>query len=1082
MLKNHIACILLMLLTLGGYAHGHNHESKTLAFSENKGQWHENVQYRAELHSGNLYLEKNGFTYSFYDKSFLAKYHAERETFKMPESIDAHSVKIKFLNSNPTVTLSGKDRTNDYKNYFLGNDTTKWASYVYGYRDVDYSDLYDFIDLSIYEEKGYLKYDFIVDPGANVYNIELQYEGADDLYLKDGNLVVKTSITDITEQKPYAYQIIDGKRKQVPCKFVLNGNKLSYKFPRGYNKTERLIIDPILIFSSFTGSTADNFGFTATYDFAGFTYVGGIVYAGGIYPTTAGSYQVNFNGTTTSTTIDIGISKFDVTGSSLVYSTYLGGTGSEAPHSLVVNDNNELFILGTSGSPDFPTTANAFSPGFSGGTQVSPPSSGVNFFAGSDIIVAKLSASGANLIGSTYVGGSSNDGLNTGANLAYNYGDPFRGEIIVDANGNCIVASTTTSSDFPLAGNSPQPVFGGGGYDGVIFKMNANLSSMIWGTFWGGDSQDSGFGVQLNSSGDMYMTGGTMSSNLTATGGALNQANSGSVDGYIVRFSSNGNVVLAATYIGTAAHDETYFVQVDQNNDVYVIGQTEGSYPVTPASVYNNANSGQFIHKLDPNLTSTIFSTVVGTGSGTVDFSPSAFLVNNCGHIYISGWGGPLNATYLAPNSTTIGLPTTANAFQQATDGSDFYLMVLDVDASALIYGTFFGGPVSREHVDGGTSRFDKNGVVYQAVCAGCGGNSDFPTTPGTWSNTNNSSNCNLGVFKFDLNEIHALANFNVTTPLCTTPANVDFNNLSSGAVEYWWDYGDNTTSIGFNGQHTYDEPGTYIVSLVAIDSQTCMVADTFQMTVTIPFPPITEVSDPDTVCAGFPIQLNASGGITYSWAPSGSLNNPNIPDPIANPQATTEYVVTISDSIGCTTTDTVIGYVHPPPSLEAGADIILNFGDDNLSFNASVPGNSTFFWTPPEGLSCTDCLNPIVFPEDNMTYYLIVTDEFGCTAIDSVQVFLTSTIYAPNAFTPNIDGKNDVFYIEGTGINTIEIFIFNRWGELIYESDDMSEGWDGTYEGLKAQLDVYVWMVKYTDFINPDEVRKKVGHVTLVR
>ena len=134
-----------------------------------------------------------------------------------------------------------------------------------------------------------------------------------------------------------------------------------------------------------------------------------------------------------------------------------------------------------------------------------------------------------------------------------------------------------------------------------------------------------------------------------------------------------------------------------------------------------------------------MWSTVIGNGSGTDDISPSAFLVSDCGQIYFSGWGGNVNANAGVLNSSTAGLPTTPGAFQTSTDGSDFYLMVLEPEAVALNYGTFFGGSISAEHVDGGTSRFDKNGNVYQAVCAGCGSNSDFPTTPGAWSNTNNS-------------------------------------------------------------------------------------------------------------------------------------------------------------------------------------------------------------------------------------------------------------------------------------------------------------------------------------------------------
>jgi hypothetical protein len=194
-------------------------------------------------------------------------------------------------------------------------------------------------------------------------------------------------------------------------------------------------------------------------------------------------------------------------------------------------------------------------------------------------------------------------------------------------------------------------------------------------------------------------------------------------------------------------------VQVDKQNRVYAMGQTlGGSFPVT-AGVYSNPGSSQFIIKLDSNLTSNIYSTVYGSGvSNVTNISPVAFRVDTCEQVYISGWGGPLAGN----GGNTVGMPVTATtAVKPTTDGQDFYFMVLSKDANALLYGTFYGANTLGEHVDGGTSRFDRNGVVYQGICAGCGGSSAFPTTPGAWSNTNNSSvptaNCNYGAKDYRL-------------------------------------------------------------------------------------------------------------------------------------------------------------------------------------------------------------------------------------------------------------------------------------------------------------------------------------------
>ena len=200
------------------------------------------------------------------------------------------------------------------------------------------------------------------------------------------------------------------------------------------------MIDPTVVFSSYSGSTADNWGYTATYDSHGNLYGGGIVFGVG-YPLVPalGAYQTDFAGD-----VDIAISKFDATGSFLHYSTYIGGTAADIPHSLYVNDNDELYIFGTTGSADFPVTADAFDTSVNGGPNISLSTS-MDFPAGSDIFVAKLSADGTQLPASTYIGGSGNDGVNTASGLRKNYADDNRGEIIVDGNSNVYVVSSTSS-------------------------------------------------------------------------------------------------------------------------------------------------------------------------------------------------------------------------------------------------------------------------------------------------------------------------------------------------------------------------------------------------------------------------------------------------------------------------------------------------------------------------------------------------------------------------------------------------------------------------------------------------------------
>lgn len=1065
-------CFFVLFIGLISVAHENRAQ-----FAENLGQWESNVEFRASIPNGYLFAEANCFTFLLMDGAGLSSTHATGQP--MPEYVSTHAYRVGFNGSN-TSRISPDIKSDYYENFFLGNDSTKWASNVYSYEVLHYNDLYAGIDLKLYTSEGSLKYDFIVEAGANPDDIRLNYEGVDQLELMPwGNLHIGTSVGEIIEKAPVAYQIINGKRKTVKCEFVLENNILSFHFPKGYNKKHELIIDPVLVFSTYTGSSADNFGCTATYDDAGNMYVGGTVFSAG-YPTTLGAYQVSYGGIN-----DMGITKFNPNGTGLMYSTYLGGNGCEVPHSIVVNSNNELFVYGTSGASTFPVTPGAYQTAYNGGPSIAwTVGYGFTNPNGSDIVIAKLSDDGTALLGATYVGGTGNDGLNFDSQLNYNYGDPFRGEIIVDAAGDVYVASCTASSDFPVSPSAPQTVFGGI-RDAVVFKLSGDLSTLVWSTYLGGTERDNAYSVQLSSTGDVFATGGTLSNDFPTTPSAMNFTSNGGADGFAVKINPAGTSLLASTYVGTAAYDQNYFIQLDQTDDVYVLGQSEGPFAVAPATVYNNPNSGQFILKMNNNLSTALLSTTVGTGSGAIDISPTAFLVNNCGHLYIAGWGGVTNfGNGYATQSTTNGLPLTANAYQNSTNGSDFYLMVLDADAAGLIYATFFGGSVSAEHVDGGTSRFDKNGVVYQAVCAGCGGNSDFPSTPGAWSPTNNSPNCNLGAFKFDLNDIVADIDFTVNLGTCDYPIQVTFTNNSTGAIQFFWNYGDGSTSTTFDDPHYYNSPGTYDIILIAIDSNTCMISDTAFLTITLPDPIEPIVQNSDTVCAGNALQLDATtpGIDTYVWTPSATLNDPNIPDPYAFPTSTTTYTVTTTDTNGCLSTATVMAYVYSDITVDAGPDIYLDFGYESQVLYATAPPGSTVQWDPSEGLSCDTCLNPVASPEETTTYYLYVTDQYGCTNVDTVTVYVWPSLYLPNAFTPNEDSKNPVFKAYGAGLHYFELMVFNRWGELIWSTEDIDEGWDGTYKGQLAPNDVYVWKIKYSTEILPDEIKKAYGHVTLVR
>lgn len=1004
-----------------------NHTQKGLSYIENKGQWPAQVIFRTDLHGGAVFLEKGAFTFSFYNRETY-RYSHHNLHYPSPDANDTilrfHAYKVHFVGGNENAPIQKEGKSKHYYNYFLGKESSNWASQAHDYSQVSYKNLYPKTDLLVYSTGPSMKYDFILQPGANADAIKLFYEGTDGISLDNtGNLLVKTSLGTITEQKPYAWQEIDGERIPVPCNYKVKGKYLTFQFPKGYNKKYSLIIDPVLIFSSYSGSTADNFGMTATYDNDGHLYAGGITYNNG-YPVTLGAFDVTFNGVPGPSITDVTITKFAPDGKTLVYSTYLGGNGTETVHSLIVNNDNELYLYGATSSPDFPVTPTAYSTTFSGGTNISFNFNGTTFNGGTDIFVTKFNAAGSALLGSTYIGGSGNDGVNynissgnynnVGAydSLTSNYGDQFRGEVMIDSLGNCYVGSCTRSADFPIV-NGYQGAYGGV-QDGIVFKMNSDLSQLLWSTYVGGSDKDAVYSVKLDNSLNVYACGGAASADFSVTPGTIMPVyQGGKVDGFVCKIDASGSTLLAGTFLGTTLYDQAFFVELDRWENIYVIGQALGNFPVINAP-YSNAGSKQFICKLNNNLTSFTYSTVFGNGGNTINISPAAFLVDDCENVYVSGWGANILG-----NTPLTGMPVTGNAFQQnSPNGYDFYLIVLERDVQSLLYGSYFGGPQSQEHVDGGTSRFDKKGVVYQAVCAGCGSNDDFPTYPSdVWSKTNNSNNCNLGVFKFDF-EIFPTADFTVSHLSGCAPMTIEFSN-GSYMFKFLWDFGNNdTTSIIVNPVKTYTNPGTYIVYLIVTDS-ICNIQDTAMKIITI-YPAINHtIGNDTTVCDSAFIWASAPGqNITYTWSSNSQITDTLNPDInigslwVHPTNPTTTYYVSISNG-DCSIIDSIT-------VTWAGVRILTKdtfvCGIDELQIGVTVltpPQNLSYVWSPANLIiSGQGTATPTVNTSNSSWFYITVTNAFGCSATDSL--FIAS--YGAFQATAYITADKDTFFNkEGT-------------------------------------------------------------------
>ncbi|MFN8341284.1 MAG: gliding motility-associated C-terminal domain-containing protein [Cyclobacteriaceae bacterium] len=1035
-------------------------------FIENRGQWPSQQQYRAHFPGAEVILLKNGMDYILHQGMRTKGTTAHREIAPHGNSqIRATGVGMRLDNACPSG-VAGEHVLPTTYNYMIGSDPSRWGIASRAFARVHLQEPWPHISMVAYGNGSVLEYDWSVGEGGDPSVIRWHYEGAGASIDEDGNIRISTGLGEIVEGRPIAYQFIRGRRVNVNVGFYQWDHQFGFVFPDGYDSCEELIVDPMLIFSAYSGSTFDNWGNSATYDNRGNTYSAGITtpdLGGFSYPVTNGSVQTLYQGGDW----DIGIMKFDSAGSQLLYATYLGGNGTEVPQSLVVNTTGDLVVLGTTGSDNFPVTSGRK---FEGGEDVEPIQ-GIRYLGGTDLFVARLSADGTRLVAGTYLGGSRNDGINfiegsmftsfhTESPLARNYGDQERGDVITDVQDNVFIASVTASTDFPVVNTSTDADFGGGHLDGVVAKLSADLNSIQWTRLVGGTGEDAALSVKMAPDGDVYLAGGTNSTDFRGLHG-FHQQNNGDIDGWIARLSGDGTTVSHGTYLGTGGYDQVYFIDLDTAQRVYAYGQTNGPYPVQ-GQVYKNASGGQFLHQLSSDLSQTGFSTTLGSGRGGPDISPTAFLVSDCGTIYMGGWGGYLNDPFFGNyvGGNTLGMPVTPNAYQSRTNGNNFYFMVLSGDASQFLYGTFLGGFESPTHVDGGTSRFDKRGIVYHAVCAGCGGHSDFPAVnvPSAFQQ-NNSPNCNNAVFKFDLSLLRAAVVSNTpdgkhpgATHFCPDQA-VLFQNRSIGGKIFEWLLGDGTRIIRTDTAsvlHQYAEDGDYVVSLKAFDAATCKAVDSASVTVHIKS--FVASAGPDQAICGSEATIGASGGVRYEWYDEAAhLVSTNPVFQISLPDSASFFVHIFNDS-GCEVVDTMNIQVVKDYAVEFDASLMFQCeGRPKLRVvNRSSPEASVVFQTG-DGFQ-TDADEWIHEYASDGTFQLQATGKLSYCVKEAVEVLNVSTLVIPNVITPAIeDGANDTFKIM-YGLQSahqagysMKLSIDNRWGERVFQSADYQNEWSAS-------------------------------------
>ena len=939
-------------------------------FIPNLGQWKGGFSHKAQFGNLSVFATAKGFRYLVSEEIPHHMGHQSSEA----DSISMHAFSLNLLGSD-SIYFKGLNLTKGIHNYFRGNDPDKWITRVPLFEGVYAKNVYPGIDLHAYSSEESFKYDFILEPGADPSSIELNYSGCDQINIEKGSVEIITSLGTYVESIPVSYQFINNQKVKVECEYIKLEGGFGFQFPNGYDREFPLYIDPVLVAATLSGTTGSNqnFGHGATFDLAGNIYTQGISFDSS-YPTDEGSFQQFYGGGV----VDAVISKLTTDGTDLIYATFLGGEEREYPLSSVVNGNEELYVFGITDSPNYPVSSNAFQPDYAEG--------------GEDMFITALSADGSEIIGSTYIGGSGFDGRNfTGAGV-----DNYTGEIELNIDGEVYIASCSSSEDFPITAGAFQEEKQEG-QDGVLLKMNADLSGLIWSTFIGSEGGDMAYSVSIQEDQTLYVAGSVSWNNQTGTGGegfvttlgAFQDEFSGlgANDGFVIHLESDGSELISSSLLGLENDDKAYFVDIDSNGDVWILMQSTSPWQVTDG-VWGTGSGNLCVHKMSPDLSELLLTSFLTTGTSG-GARPTAFLIDNCNRVYFSGFFFEGSADFIASEDAL---------FQ--TGG--FYVGVFTPDMEDLEYGTYYTG----NHVDGGTSRFDEQGIIYQGVCS-C---EPFNTTDDAWATTSPTQDCDVAVFKIDLEAAGVFASAGAAGFLTgCAPHTVAFSNFSTGET-FEWDFDKGLSSDEFEPTITFTEPGEYLVQLVVFDPESCNLTDTALVPITV-LPEVDFFADFsfNIDCESGELQItDQSQGpvdIEYEWdMGDGTILTDTNPTYIYNEAGTYTVTLTLS-SEACNQEMMAEQTIEYAPFLEADfdfqiADICESF---LVIFTNQSEASGLFSWDLGDGTTLDESGNfEYTYDEPGLyTIELIVQDENSCNQADTLSQIIE--IEAPPVLDPQI-------------------------------------------------------------------------------
>ncbi len=676
-----------------------------LAFEANQGQTDPTVKYIARGSGYTVFLTEREAVFALHSaptagdaraagrhalgasRQNATEVRAEESQTQESQTKDQNAaIRLNLIGGNAHPQITASSPLPGHSNYFIGNDRSQWHANVAQFARVAYRNVYPGVDMAFYGGEKQLEFDFIVAPGASASLIRLGVSGADHIASDDsGNLVLASAPGNVLLRKPVAYQEKDGARQPVDVLFVQHATRQVSFVLGNYDHSRELVIDPSVSYATYLGGSAEDDAYGIAIDGNGDAYVTGQT-ASADFPTVTGGYS-----TSKKAEFDAFVTKISADGSTLIYSTYVGGSGEDSGNAIAVDAAGDAFVAGGTSSSNFP---------HNGGYQTTLNGS-------LDAFVFELNPTGTALTYSTFLGGSSDD---------------FASGIALHG-GNAYVVGQTFSTDFPT--NNPiQPNIAGAS-NGFVTELNSSGSALVYSTYLGGGTSDFAAAVAVDSSGKAYVTGATQNSSFPTTQGAFQTScgtaancNGGLPDAFVTVYNAAGNAYVYSTFLGGEGIDQGQGIAVDASGDAYVTGLTQSSHFPLKSALYSALGGTQdaFVTELNPSGSALVYSTFLG---GSLTDAGTSIALDGNNNVYVTGQTGSSNFPTASPTQGTLG------------GANDAFVSEISPSGSQLLFSTYLGGSLN-ENTNQGSNLASIGSIAVNSTgeniyVAGNTASTDFP-------------------------------------------------------------------------------------------------------------------------------------------------------------------------------------------------------------------------------------------------------------------------------------------------------------------------------------------------------------------